>query len=111
MPNAQLVDGATAWNRDGIILFTAGGKIYRVPATGGEPAVVLGSDQPNPDALYLWPAFLPDGRHFLYLRRPVSQAAGEIYLASLDGKENTRLLAADSKAVYSAPATGRSFEP
>ena len=43
-----------------------------------------------------WPFFLPDGKHFLYLGReprriPARDQAG-IYVASLDGKENRRLL-------------------
>ena len=46
-----------AWNRDGVILFGSGGKIYSVPATGGEPAVAVGTDQPNQEARYRWPVF------------------------------------------------------
>ncbi len=84
------------WNRDGVILFSSPTGIYRVPATGGEPVPVLGSDQ---RALYRWPVFLPDGRHFLVLRRP-QQGAAEIHLAALDRQETTRLLAADSQARY-----------
>jgi serine/threonine protein kinase/Tol biopolymer transport system component len=87
------------WNRDGVILFsTLGGRagIYRVPATGGEPVLVLRSDQ---TARYRWPVFLPDGLHFLVLRTP-TQGATEIHLIALDRQETTRLLAADSGASY-----------
>ncbi len=90
------------WNRDGIILFNSGGRIYRVPASGGEPVlVVVGRDQPD---LYRWPVFLPDGRHFLYFGTSPQAGASEVYLASLDGKETTRLLSADSQAIYAASA-------
>ncbi len=87
------------WNRDGVILFANfGGRtgIYRVPATGGEPVLVLRSDSPG---LYGLPVFLPDGRHFFVLRRP-AQGAAEIHLAALDRQETTLLLAADSQARY-----------
>jgi Tol biopolymer transport system component len=100
----SLVEGGS-WNRDGIILFTFGGRIFSVPAAGGEPRLVLGSDQLSLQAVYRWPAFLPDARHFLYLMTP-TQGASEIFLASLDGKETTRLLAADSNALYATSATG-----
>ena len=88
------------WNRDGVILFsTLGGRtgIYRVPATGGEPMLVLRSDQ---TARYRLPVFLPDGRHFLVLRIAHHRGATEIHLAALDRQETTRLLAADSQARY-----------
>jgi len=84
------------WNRDGVILFSGPGGIYRIPATGGEPVLVLRSDQ---RVLYRWPVFLPDGRHFLVLKTP-TQGAAEIHLAALDSQETTPLLAADSQARY-----------
>ncbi|HQR35337.1 MAG TPA: protein kinase [Blastocatellia bacterium] len=84
------------WNRDGDILFSGSAGIYRVPATGSEPSLALRSDQPS---LYRLPVFLPDGRHFLCLKRP-PQGAAEIHLAALDRQETTRLLAADSQARY-----------
>ncbi len=101
MPTGADTRGPTAWNREGVILFTAsGGNIYRVAATGGEPVLVLGSEQPNRDAHYRWPAFLPDGRHFLFAKSTLQAGAAEIHLASLDSKETTRLMTADSQAIY-----------
>src|SRR5262249_25737239 len=70
-PLCKLPAGAPfggTWNRDGVILFSGvTGGIYHVPATGGEPALALRSDQPG---FYHWPVFLPDGRHFLVRRMP-----------------------------------------
>jgi len=96
------------WNRDGIILFTRGRRIYRVSAAGGEPTPVFGTDQANYSNDCL-PSFLPDSRHFLYLRTAREEETSEVYLASLDGKEPTRLLAADSQAVYAASAAGNGY--
>ncbi len=97
------------WNRDGIIVFSADGVIYRVSAAGSEPTLVLGKNQLIREAVYVWPSFLPDGRHFLSLRIPAAQGEREVYLSSLDGKETTRLLAADSQALYAASATGSGY--
>ncbi|MBL8207762.1 MAG: PD40 domain-containing protein [Blastocatellia bacterium] len=83
------------WNRDGVILFSGRVAIYRVPATGGEPAPTLRAKQPN---LYRGPVFLPDGRHFLVLT--TQPGAMELHLAALDSQETTRLLATDSQASY-----------
>ena len=113
---ARIGTGGGAWNREGVILFTAAGRIYRVPATGGQPTLVLGSGQPTQnrtgrEATYRSPVFLPDGRHFLLLRlsnQQGQQGAGEIHLATLDSKETTRLLAADSQALY-ATFQGRGY--
>lgn len=88
------------WNRDGVILFsTLGGRtgIYRVPATGGEPVLVLRSDE---TARYRFPIFLPDGRHFLVHRTSLPSDVEEIHLAALDRPETTLLLAANSQARY-----------
>jgi eukaryotic-like serine/threonine-protein kinase len=97
------------WNRDSIIVISADGVIYRISAAGSEPTLVLGKNQLNREAVYGWPSFLPDGRHFLCLRIPAGQGAPEIYLASLDGKETTRLLVADSQALYATSATGGGY--
>lgn len=97
------------WNRADAILFCRGGIIYRVPATGGEPVPVPGVDKPRQGVLYRWPSFLPDGRHFLYLVTTEQQEESEVYLASLDGKETERLLAADSNAIYAASAAGAGY--
>jgi Tol biopolymer transport system component len=96
-----------AWNRDGVILFSPllATGVHRVPAAGGSVAVVTTSDQLRNS--HRWPSFLPDERHFLYSVGFSSQLeAMGIYLASLDGQESTRLVSADSSAVYAASERG-----
>ena len=104
------------WGRDGTILFTGAGdktdqlSLLRVPAAGGEPALVT---EPNSNqTYYFWPHFLPDGRHFLLLsfvvgtpnEKPESKdRESEILIGSLDSKETKSLLQADSRAVYAPP--------
>ena len=101
-----------AWGSDGVILFVAADIIYRVPATGGEQIPVLGGEQApanapggaRPNTASVRPCFLPDGRHFLHYATAPQEAG--IYLASLEGKEGRRLLAADSDGIYAASASG-----
>lgn len=87
-----------SWGRDGTIIFYGVGAIYRVSATGGEPTRAIAHSGGRATNVQIRPHFLPDGRHFLHYGG-VTQEAG-IYLASLDGKESRRLLAADSDGIY-----------
>jgi eukaryotic-like serine/threonine-protein kinase len=54
------------WGADGTILFRkiALGPIYRVAASGGEVSIVSKLDKD--EFTHYTPAFLPDGKHFLY---------------------------------------------
>ena len=102
--NAAVPRGGT-WNGDGVILFVPSPNepIYQVSAAGGEPKLLTQLNPLNQEASHRWPFFLPDGRHFLYsvLGGPQSQG---IYVTSLDGKENRRLLNAPNSVVaYAAP--------
>jgi Tol biopolymer transport system component len=51
------------------------------------------------ESAHRFPSFLPDGWHFLYLAFPTNT----IWVGSLDGKDATRLINADSQAEYAAP--------
>jgi Tol biopolymer transport system component len=94
-----------SWNRQGVILYSsnAGAPIWRVGQTGGEPVAATRFDARQ--GAHMHPAFLPDGRHFLYF---VSAPAAErgVYLGRLDSLESRRLLASEGPAVY-ASAAGR----
>jgi len=87
------------WSRRETILFTGAEGYYQVPASGGSAVLVLRGDSKY--AFLFTPVFLPDGEHFLY------QAAnpglpGDVYFASLDGKENRLLLQGVGRAIYSS---------
>ena len=90
------------WSRAGVILFLprAGGSLFQIPQTGGEPQPVTdpasgGEDPRNP-------RFLPDGRHFLY-SVGVGESAQGVFAGSLDSKEVKRLLADGASADYAPP--------
>jgi serine/threonine-protein kinase len=58
------VSGAT-WGRDGTIVF-AWFNLYRVPASGGAPTVLLKVDDRLGQRFYRHPSFLPSGRDVLF---------------------------------------------
>ncbi len=90
-----------SWSREDVILFsqTGGGQgMQRVSAAAGVPTEVAATK-----GAYRYPVFLPDGRRFLYTSIEPTQAGGGLYVRSLDGAENWRLIADSSAAVF-APA-------
>ena len=102
---ATVIGGA--WNRDGTIIFgTVGNGIMQVPAAGGVPALLTTTEGRN--EVHTFPSFLPDGRHFIYLRAPENPG---IYLGSLDVKpekqSSSRILSTSQMAVYAASADSR----
>jgi eukaryotic-like serine/threonine-protein kinase len=92
-----------SWNQDDLIILTPSTQtgIYKVLASGGTLQPVTKVDTSR-HTTHRWPYFLPDGKHFLYLAanhaRPHADL-DEIYVASLDGKENRRLTNATSNAI------------
>ena len=95
------------WNADGVIVFGSSKGLQRVLAAGGQPspiAAATASQEQRPQEPY----FLPDGRHYLYLAGSAGAAGGAgsdaaIYAGSLDSTNATRIVAAQSNAVYAEP--------
>ena len=99
------------WNSDGVIIAGTGpgaSPILRVPASGGQttPVTALAPGE----VAHRWPQFLPDGKHFLYLRVSSDAAKEGIYIGSIDVLPNQqnmqRLLATDREAYYAAAPGG-----
>ena len=94
-----------SWSSTGVIVFgpSPNEPLYQVSVTGGPASPLTKLEPSRQEASHRWPHFLPDGRHFLYsvLGGPQSQG---IYVTSLDGKENRRVLdISNSIAMYAAP--------
>jgi serine/threonine protein kinase len=91
-----------SWSRDGVIIapLSNAAPLYRIAASGGQP-VQLTRLQPM-QAGHRFPAFLPDGRHFLFFGNGAPSARG-IFLGSLDSPEVRRLAQSDSQAVFWPP--------
>ena len=91
-----------SWNKDGIIVFAPGLvlPLMRVSAAGGEATPVMGLGASG--ELQRYPAFLPDGKHFLMLVSNGKPGTNGLYAGSLDGSPRVRLLADASSAEYVA---------
>ncbi len=97
--------GGGAWNRDDVILFATNfSPLQRVPAAGGAPTSVTTLDAASGEVHHTWPAFLPDGRHFLY-HATGSRMGGPfdphgIYVGTLGSNERKLLIEGGSNAQY-----------
>jgi Tol biopolymer transport system component/predicted Ser/Thr protein kinase len=87
-----------SWSRDGVILYAASidTGLSRVPAAGGTPAPVTEFDVALKEGGHQWPAFLPDGRHYVFVSIGEKRS---VYLGALDSSERTVLLTANWVAV------------
>jgi Tol biopolymer transport system component len=94
--------GAT-WNSDGVILFPNQDGLYRVPDSGGTPALVLSADKTRNEAGYGFPQFLPDGRHFLVEVETPGKQPNYIGAGSLDSKTAKHLVQISSVSFYAPP--------
>ena len=84
--NSTVVRGAT-WGPDGTIVFAMGttlSGLQRVPAAGGEPAVVTKPRVEDGEGFHVWPEFLPDGRTVLFTIVPSSGSLEDAQVAALD---------------------------
>jgi Tol biopolymer transport system component len=93
------------WNRDNVILFapTTTSGLMRVPANGGVVTPVLRGVPAQPGLQLRWPAFLPDGRHFLFFAYLTGPGAEGTYVSSLDGETPTRLVDGNTSAALAPP--------
>jgi serine/threonine protein kinase/Tol biopolymer transport system component len=99
-----------AWNREDVIIFgTDGAGIMQVSAAGGVATLLTTIGGAN--EIHVFPSFLPDGRHFVYLRAPENPG---ILVGSLNVKPEQQspkpLLATSVMPVYAPsadPALGR----
>jgi len=95
------------WNSDGVIIAGENrSPIVKVPASGGTlaPVTALAPGETS----HGWPQFLPDGRHFLYVRASPDSTRQGVYLGSIDvqpnQQSNDRLLVADGQAYFARTA-------
>jgi Tol biopolymer transport system component len=99
---------AGAWGSRGNILFsTAGGPVYQVEASGGRPRTVTQLDLRQEEDDHRWPAFLPDGTHFLYTAHS-NRHEGKLFVHSPGGATPVSVLDTQGEALYSQ---GRIYYP
>ena len=94
-----------SWNRDGVIVFADTTRgLMQVSAAGGVASPLTAIDPSRKEVVHVLPSFLPDGRHFLYLRASSIPENSGVYVGSLNTKpeeqDSRRLLATTSGPVY-----------
>ncbi|MBZ5583082.1 MAG: protein kinase [Acidobacteriia bacterium] len=111
-PPQDLVDaampGGGAWNRAGLILYSAEGVLFRVRGAGGPRQQVTELDPARKEEWHSVPQFLPDGKRFLYFIRSADPDTQGVYAGSLENpKERLRILTTGHKAQYVPVRDGR----
>jgi serine/threonine protein kinase len=101
-----------SWSRADQIVFATAfrmGPLMSVPAGGGEPKIVTTPSVQRSEIGGNWPAFLPDGRHFLYYNVTTERQRRGIVLASTDRPEaRIPLLPSQTNGVFVPDGTRNS---
>ena len=94
-----------AWNADGQILFAprSVGPIRRVSANGGSAVDVTQRANHRAEDSHRWPAFLPDGRRFLYYAYSTAPTHEGLYLGSLNNDAGKLIVNADCGGGFLPP--------
>jgi Tol biopolymer transport system component len=87
-----------SWNEENTIIFASTQGVMRVLATGGQPTPLPKAQEARAE-----PLFLPDGHHYLFLSSSDKPENSAIFAGSIDSADATRLVAAQSNAVYAEP--------
>jgi Tol biopolymer transport system component len=109
---AEAPEGRGAsWNRDATIVFapTREGPLYRVADTGGPTRPVTTVLSPG-ERGHLWPEFLPDGVHFVYLADSAQRDHHNVFVGALDGQPPKHVMRLTSNVVYSSRTGHLLFE-
>ncbi len=91
-----------SWGSQHSILFAGLGDpfVSLVAEGGGASKVVLKADASRRERAVCWPRFLPDGRHFLYLVKSLTDKQLELRLASIEDGNTDSLLTNCSRAQH-----------
>jgi Tol biopolymer transport system component len=106
------IEALPSWGSAGQILFIEIGServgLWTVDANGGTPRRLLGPKGGQEVVNYLWPHFLPDGRHFLYLTlsavgpNPRDRMHVALRVGSTDSTETKPLTEVGSRVEYAS---------
>jgi Tol biopolymer transport system component len=93
------------WNKDGVIVFAPGnfGPLMQVKAEGGPVTPATELDASRGEVGHRFPAFLPDGKHFLFATIPSTDSGHETFLATLGSKGRTAVVSSDGVATFAPP--------
>ena len=91
--------GGTWGANDVILVGSSSGPIRKLAASGGQPPVAVTEIDKGVEDTHVWPAFLPDGKRFLFLSDASSDEGHRIRFGDVEGGP-TRIL---KKGVRSQP--------
>jgi Tol biopolymer transport system component/predicted Ser/Thr protein kinase len=101
LPNGAVMG---SWNQDGVILFgDITGPLFRVSADGGPAQPVTELNKSRRERGHMWPHFLPDGRHFLYLAVSANARDNGIFAGALDSNQTQLVMRGTSNVSYVPP--------
>jgi serine/threonine protein kinase len=106
LSDAPTTWGGGAWSADNVIVFgnRSSGSLMQVPAAGGVPVALTKLDEKRGDINHMFPSFLPDQKHFVYLRRSSKAEFTGIYIGTVgvppEQQESKLLIATANSAVY-----------
>ena len=93
------------WSTSNVIVYApeASGALYRIPAEGGTPTAVTTLDEKRKEIGHRFPAFLPDGRHFLFAALPGKLGKFDIFVGNVDDGSRSAIGQMDGAPVYADP--------
>jgi eukaryotic-like serine/threonine-protein kinase len=109
-----------AWSPEGVIVLgNAAGSVARgltkVSADGGVPSLLTSIDASKQEGAHVLPSFLPDGRHFVYVRfSQTSPEQGGTYIGSIDEppeRQSTTMLMSNHATVLFTPSISQNGTP
>ena len=89
------------WGSTGVIVFAPvpTGPLSRISAEGGPVSEIAWPDSTRHETALRWPAFLPDGKRFLFVSLPAREGGFDVYVSSIDSRERKQILRSDAAPV------------
>jgi len=99
--------GGGTWNSDDTIVFAPGfatglSRVQAAANATSQPMLALNAARG--ESAFLWPQFLPDGKHFLFFAQTGTDKSTGVYVGALDSRQYRMLLNSETNAVFSANA-------
>ena len=90
------------WSANGTILFGSPKGLFRMSGQGGGVTAVTTVESPS--TAHLWPHFLPDGVHYVFLSWADKAPQRTLFAGKLDSTDRTQVLALESNAEFTTSA-------
>jgi len=98
-------------NRGEVIFETPSEALQKLPIGGTPSALTIKDESARQEINHNSAIFLPDGRHFLYVRFSLLPEYTGIYVGTLDARPNEQSLSALIPGISAGPSIARSDEP